>query len=336
MQKRSREMSVIKKDFLSSVDTSAISESDLEKINALARKKQTAESIFIFNVVLCDNEIDRDFERFSIDALHALAPMFVGKTGILDHSMKADNQVARIFETRVETEISKKTRAGEPFTRLVARAYMAKTQKNADLITEIDAGIKKEVSVGCAVSSVVCSVCGQDKRQNPCNHRSGKSYAKALCHSILSGPTDAYEWSFVAVPAQVGAGVTKAFGAKQVKGEQRLENIIETIKSTNSDLVITKSELEQLKSEIIELTEKANDGEKYKSALRNEVLKMCVATVPQMDMQVFESMLMRAGTGELEQLKTAFSQKMAEQVPPTVQLVPSRQKDKAANSQFKI
>lgn len=33
-----------------------------------------------------------------------------------------------------------------------------------------------------------------------------------LCHTILSDITDAYEWSFVAVPAQRNAGVTKQYG----------------------------------------------------------------------------------------------------------------------------
>jgi len=329
-------MSNIKKDFLSNVDTSTISESDLEKINKLARKEQTQDSVCIFNVILCDNEIDRDFERFSIDALHTLAPMFVGKTGILDHSMQANNQVARIFETRVETDLTRKTRAGENYTKLVARAYMAKTQKNADLIAEIDAGIKKEVSVGCAVSSVKCSICGNDRRQNPCNHKSGKSYKGTMCHSVLSEPTDAYEWSFVAVPAQVGAGVTKAFDASKVKGEQKMESVIETIKSANVDLVITKSELDVLKCEINELKEKAADGEIYKSALRSEVIRMCAAIMPKMNMQTFENMLMRANAKELAEIKSAFSEKMAESVPPTIQLIQQKQKGKITNSEFKI
>lgn len=329
-------MSNIKKDFLSSVDTSIISKSDLEKINALARKEQTQDSVYIFNVVLCDNEIDRDFERFSIDALHSLAPMFVGKTGILDHSMQANNQVARIFETRVESDLTRKTRAGENYTKLVARAYMAKTQKNVDLIAEIDAGIKKEVSVGCSVLGVVCSVCGNDRRENPCNHKNGKSYNGAVCHSILSEPKDAYEWSFVAVPAQVGAGVTKAFNASKVKGEQKMESMIETIKSARSELVITKGELDVLKSEINELKEKAADGETYKSALRSDVIKMCAATMPKMNMQTFEDMLMRANAKELAELKSAFFEKMAEAVPPTIQLTPQKQKGKTTNLEFKI
>ena len=34
---------------------------------------------------LCDNEIDRDWERFSPETLKGLAPLFVGKSGIFDH-----------------------------------------------------------------------------------------------------------------------------------------------------------------------------------------------------------------------------------------------------------
>ncbi len=326
----------IKKDYLSNVDTSAISEGDLEKINRLARKEQTAESVYVFNVVLCDNEIDRDFERFSIEALNKLAPMFIGKTGILDHNTRANNQIARIFETRVETILDKRTKAGEPLTRLVARAYMANTEKNADLIAEIDAGIKKEVSVGCAVKSVTCSVCGQDRRLNPCSHKNGKTYSNTVCHSVLNEPTDAYEWSFVAVPAQVGAGVTKAFNSKKEKGEQKMDSVIETIKSADAELVITKGELAVLKNEIRELKEKARDGEVYKSALKKEVMRMCATTVPQMNMSVFEAMIERASASELAELKKSFSQKMAETVPPTIQLMPQKAKGKIINADFKI
>ena len=44
-----------------------------------------------------------------------------------------------------------------------------------------------------------------------CSHIKGRSYNGAKCHIVLDDITDAYEWSFVAVPAQVNAGVTKRF-----------------------------------------------------------------------------------------------------------------------------
>ena len=37
-------------------------------------------------------------------------------------------------------------------------------------------------------------------------------YDGKTCHFVLSDPQDAYEWSFVAVPAQRDAGVIKGMG----------------------------------------------------------------------------------------------------------------------------
>ena len=88
---------------------------------------------------------------------------------------------------------------------------MVRTEENRDLIAEIDGGIKKEVSISCAAAVRRCSVCGNDRNSGGCAHVNGKTYAGRLCHTILDKITDAYEWSFVAVPAQVRAGVTKKF-----------------------------------------------------------------------------------------------------------------------------
>lgn len=91
---------------------------------------------------------------------------------------------------------------------------MVRTDSNRDLIREIDAGIKKEVSVSCMAASHTCSVCGKDRRIGGCPHVQGELYQGMLCHTVLSDITDAYEWSFVAIPAQRQAGVTKQYGGK--------------------------------------------------------------------------------------------------------------------------
>lgn len=182
---------------------------DLEKINLYTRRKFSAEELYTFRVVLCDNDIDRDFEQFSTDSLGTLAQLFCGKTGIFNHSFDAKGQSARIYDAAVEAVPGRTTRSGEPYKRLVAKAYMLRTKGNEDLILEIDGGIKKEVSVGCAMGKAVCSVCGADLRQAPCGHRPGEEYGGKLCWRVLSDPQDAYEWSFVTVPAQREAGVTK-------------------------------------------------------------------------------------------------------------------------------
>ena len=194
----------------------------MAKVNKYTRKQLKAEDIYAFPVILCDNEIDRDNERFSIEALRKLAVLFVGKTGIFDHNPKGENQTARIFDVGVKVDTEKTTSAGEPYTCLVAKAYMVRTAKSADLIAEIEGGIKKEVSVSCSVKKEICSICGADMRKAPCTHIKGAVYGDKLCSVILDEPFDAYEWSFVAVPAQKNAGVTKKFGEEN-NGEAVVE-----------------------------------------------------------------------------------------------------------------
>ncbi|MGN0601887.1 MAG: hypothetical protein ACI4I7_04175 [Oscillospiraceae bacterium] len=222
----------------------------MEKVNKFTRKTLSAEEIYAFPVILCDNEIDRDNERFSIDALRKLAPLFIGKTGIFDHNPKGENQTARIFDTEVKTYTDRVTSAGEPYTCLIAKAYMVRTAKSADLISEIEGGIKKEVSVSCSVKKQLCSICGADMKKSPCTHIKGAKYGDKICSVILDEPFDAYEWSFVAVPAQKNAGITKKYG-----GKTENEEIITAMKSEIAELKKENAEAKELlKREILRLS----------------------------------------------------------------------------------
>lgn len=194
----------------------------LDKINALTRREFKPEELYTFPVTLCHNDIDRDFERFSDDALDKMAELFVGTTIIENHDPDTRNQVARLYDTEVISEPETLTRDGRPYRYLKGYAYMVRTDSNADLITEIDAGIRKEVSVGCNAAVRKCSVCGkQISYDNPCEHRKGQEYDGQICCHVLDEINDAYELSFVAVPAQVGAGVTKQYSIS--KGGNTME-----------------------------------------------------------------------------------------------------------------
>lgn len=188
-----------------------ITDSELEKINALSIKELSADEVFIFKVAMCDNEIDRDFEYFTADTLAQMAELFKGKTVISDHKRMASNQVARIYDTEL-VKTGEYSLSGENYTQLVAKCYMLKNESTADLIAAIEAGITKEVSVSCAIKSAVCSICGTDNRETYCKHWNGETYDGELCYFALKGALDAYELSFVAVPAQPKAGVTKSYG----------------------------------------------------------------------------------------------------------------------------
>jgi hypothetical protein len=192
-----------------------ISKEELEKISSFARKEMTEDEIYTFSLILCDNEIDRDKEKFTVESLEKLANLFVGKTGIFDHNMSGKNQNARIYSAFVESDPTRKTADGEVYTCVKAKAYMVRTETNKDLIAEIEAGIKKETSVGCSVKSVRCSICGNDIKTEGCEHVKGKEYGGKICCHHLCEPDDAYEWSFVAVPAQKNAGVVKSYTPKE-------------------------------------------------------------------------------------------------------------------------
>ncbi len=187
----------------------------MEKINRFAVQPLEEKDVFCFSLTLCDNDIDRDGERFSDEALDKLAKLFIGKTGIFDHDPKGEKQTARIFDTHIKSFDGRLTSDGKPYLALCASAYMVRTGANADLIKEIGGGIKKEVSVSCAVARQICSVCGADRSKSACAHIKGRQYGEKLCYVTLDEPTDAYEWSFVAVPAQVNAGVTKHYDVRR-------------------------------------------------------------------------------------------------------------------------
>ena len=205
------------------LEPATVTEEELKAINKHTLQPLTAEEVFTFKAVLCDNDVDRAFERFTTKALQDLQKLFVGKPVIKDHTRRADNQVARIYRTEL-VQGARTVKGGELYAQLVAHCYMVKTASNADLIAEIKGGIKKEGSVGCAVSSVVCSICGSDNRKAYCMHFPGKEYTKdgaaETCVFQLAGGRDAYEYSLVPVPCQRKAGTCKSYTGETVYAEE--------------------------------------------------------------------------------------------------------------------
>ena len=187
---------------------------ELDLINQYARTPLTDEQVYTMKLTLCDNEIDRQYDQFTPEALKQLAALFIGKTVIFDHEWSAKDQTARIYSTKVEDVLGKTTSNGLPYQRLTAMAYMLDLPATSEIISLIDGGILKEGSVGFSNTVDTCSICGNGYYSGSCHHIRGQAYTEngvtKTCSVALDGITDAYEFSFVAVPAQPAAGITKS------------------------------------------------------------------------------------------------------------------------------
>ena len=263
----------------------------LEAINAQAKACLTAEQVYVFSLRLCDDQVDRDFERFDTRALPGLAKLFIGKTGIVDHKWSSENQVARIFETQVVQE--------EGVSYIKAWAYIRRGGANEEIIADIEAGIKKEVSVGCAMGMSICSVCGNE--YGTCGHMKGESYDGQVCCAILQEPMDAYEFSFVAVPAQREAGVLKGMGG----GRKCLKELAEEF---------------GVQGEYRALYKQAQLGMKYQKELEDSVVRLMLTLELGAEEPVLRSIAGKAAAEDLMKLKAALEDRVAEMMPVVTQL----------------
>ena len=263
-----------------------LTKEELDQINRFSKAELTADQVYTFSVRLCDNEVDRDFERFGTEDLERLGELFLGKSGIFDHQWSAKGQTARIYRTEVVREPGTVTAAGDEYRWLKGWAYLMRTEKNQDLITEIEGGIKKEVSVGCSMGRSVFSVCGAEN--GACGHAKGQMYGGKLCFMELKDPKDAYEWSFVAVPAQPRAGVVKRFGTEG--------------------------------PELRVLRKQAEMGQRYLMALRREVVRLAMLADGSLDGNIFAKAAGRLEEAELLELKGAYEAQIAKKFPVPAQL----------------
>ncbi len=302
-------MNILKEANICSVGTP--DEQALEKINRYSKSPLTAEQVYCFDVRLCDDQPDRDFERFDTKALDAMVELFLGKTGIADHDWSAERQVARIFDTHVVHE------NGLSF--LQAKCYLLRTQKNEELIAEIEGGIKKEVSIGCAMGASTCSICG--KPYGACEHRKGIDYGGEICIAVLSEPLDAYEFSFVAVPAQKNAGVLKAW--KGGEGMTLCE-------------FVTKNGTAELQEHLKALESEAAFGKACRENLLSEVISLSVLLDFGAPEDVLKKSFQTLSFHELHNLKQSLSEKSAQLFPASTQLPPAVQPHCTADDDYMI
>ena len=117
-----------------------------------------------------------------------------------------------------------------------------------------------------------------------CHHVKGEVYDGRLCFTELRQPTDAYEWSFVAVPAQRDAG-----GAETVRRAADRERVA--------------------------LEKEAALGRRYMKALRREVARLAMLADESVPGQVWTGVVEKLEEPELLELKGAYERLAAKRFP---------------------
>ena len=131
-----------------------------------------------------------------------------------------------------------------------------------------------------------CPICGAEG--GTCQHTPGQRYGEQLCYLELREPTDAYEWSFVAVPAQRKAGVLKRYGHEN--------------------------------QGMAQLRAQAELGRKYLRELRREVTRLAMLADDSMDGGALAKAAEHLEEPELLELKRVYGAQAARRFPPVPQL----------------
>ena len=74
-----------------------LTKEELDQINRFSKAELREDQVYTFSVRLCDNEVDRDFERFGTEDLDRLGELFLGKSGIFDHQWSAKGQTCLLY-----------------------------------------------------------------------------------------------------------------------------------------------------------------------------------------------------------------------------------------------
>ena len=174
---------------------SSLRPSELELINQYTPYAVSEDDVFVFSMTVWDNQVDEDDERFTLAALQTLSSLSVGKPVVIDE-LDAMYCTPKIFSCEVKAVPDKFS----PFDhhlyyKVVARAYILKVSQTAAIRDAINTGKITGVSVGCAINSPICSLCGRDL--DVCEHEKGHIYGNFRCIGEIQNVRDVYSFTLV-------------------------------------------------------------------------------------------------------------------------------------------
>lgn len=209
--------------------------SQLEKINALAKRPLSAEDVFVFpGKAIGDGLIPTRMMRahkslldvFRTDAQRGVSLM-------IDHPWAADGfwgmggrpKPAYVYGRTFDATLKKtldNSQTDETWA-LIVDHYMARGReidgiKTDELIAGIEDGTLFDTSVGFGNDTYECSICHNDyTNSEKCKHCRGEEYDGEICHVILKPPGFLMENSLVFDGAYPGAGALSTISPDKIE-----------------------------------------------------------------------------------------------------------------------
>jgi hypothetical protein len=180
---------------------------DLAAVNQYALKPQGAEDVAIFQMDLCNDQVDRHFSRFPKEELAKINGMVPGRPLMERHDMRGSLPRGTFFRSGIHEE------GGVMSVR--PEVYVLRTKENEEFIRQIEGGVYRETSIGFVFERPECAVCGKDMRV--CEHIAGRMYEGKQCHYLMRNVVDVIEGSVVGAGSQ-GTGFVAARRVEELGG----------------------------------------------------------------------------------------------------------------------
>jgi hypothetical protein len=197
----------------------------LEKINALAKRPLAKEEVFVFTSKMVGDaliperliQIDKSLlDVFKQDADQGVALM-------LDHpwaGLFARPKAAYPYGRSFNAVLRKGDIEGENWAlysdKYIVRGRVKDGISTDAIIADIEDGVMFDTSIGWYAENYECSVCGKSIYQ--CDHMPGRTYDKQLCYIVAKPPGHLMEESLVFDGAYESAGVLSVDGVTKDSG----------------------------------------------------------------------------------------------------------------------
>jgi HK97 family phage major capsid protein len=196
----------------------APTEGELELINRFARRSLSTDEVHVGECDLCNDRVDRAFERFTPEVLQDFAHSLPGKSLLAGHD-HGSLPLGLWFDAHLRCD-------ERGVTHLRPSFYMVKTRENEHHIAQLDGGVYRYASVGFRAQDLVCDICGKSWFGWECQHYPGQTYqvdgkrVTATAHYTRSDerPAEAVEGSIVYLGCQYDAELKAAMGQKSFGG----------------------------------------------------------------------------------------------------------------------